>query len=296
MPIRDYGVRLGLATGTRWDWNELDEFWGAAEQMGFDSLWMTDHILTESYDTSSGAPEPTEPDQLPPAVPMLEAWTFLAALARATTRATVGTLVSPVTFRHPALLAKQALSVDRMTNGRLILGLGAGYTEREHRTFGLPYPPARERVAMLSETLDILHLLETEEYASYEGSHYRLENAPCQPKPVDGHIPLLLGATRPAMLRLAARHADHYNAVGSPNYVRDRYADLDRACAEVGRDPSEISRSVGLFFAPVDPLSSIERALHVIERFRAVGAGEIIFGVRPEHRAVIEELAAHLDA
>lgn len=295
MPTLDHGVEIGLTTGSRWDWDDLVNFWHDAEQMGFDSLWMSDHIMTEPYTTERGKPEPASPDTPPPLVPMLECWTLLAAVASRTTRVTVGTIVSPVTFRHPSLLAKQALALDQMTGGRFTLGLGAGYTEREHRAFGIPYPPAKERVEMLEDQLEIMRLLESEpEHATYNGKHFQLEMAPCVPKPVNGHIPLMIGGTRPKMLSLVARYADHYNVAGSPNFVSDRFADLDAACEKAGRDPAEIKRSVGLFIAPVDPLSSLDRALHVIERFREVGCQEIIFGVRTDHREVIEQLARRM--
>jgi alkanesulfonate monooxygenase SsuD/methylene tetrahydromethanopterin reductase-like flavin-dependent oxidoreductase (luciferase family) len=294
VPTRDSGVRVGLTAGRR-NFAELAELWEAAEEMGYDSLWMADHIMSEGYDTSSGEPVPTDPDAPPLLVPMLECWTLLAGLARMTRNVTIGTIVSPVTFRYPAMLWKQALTVDEMTGGRLTLGLGAAYTEREHRAFGLPYPPPAERVEMLAETLAIYRLFENEDYATFKGRYYMINQAPCAPKPVNGHIPIMIGGARPKMMRLTAKYADHYNAVGSPNWVRDRYADLDRYCEEIGRDPAEIHRSVGLFFSPVDPLSSLDRALHVIERFRSVGAAEIIFPARDGHRTVIEELAAHLE-
>lgn len=294
MPTKDLNVEIGLTTGSRWDWPDLQSFWADAEDMGFDSLWISDHIMTEGYTTERGKPEPTAPDVPPPLVPMLECWTLLAGVAPHTRNVTVGTIVSPVTFRHPSLLAKQALTVDRMTNGRLTLGLGAGYTEREHRAYGIPYPKPRQRVEMLADQLEIMRLLETEEHASYQGKHFSLENAPAVPKPVNGHIPIMVGGTRPMMMRLAAEYADHYNVAGSPNFVRERFEDLERTCEDIGRDYAEIKRSVGIFIAPVDPLSSLDRALHVIERFHAVGCQEVIFGVKQDHREVIEELAKHM--
>lgn len=294
MPTQDHGVELGLTTGSRWNWADIQSFWADAEDMGFDSLWMSDHIMTEGYTTESGRPEPTSPDAPPPLTPMLECWTLLAGAASRTSRAMTGTIVSPVTFRHPSMLAKQALSLDHMTGGRFTLGLGAGYTEREHAAFGIPYPAAGERVTMLEEQLEIMRLLETGDYASFQGEHYTLDQAPCVPKPVNGHIPIMIGGTRPRMMRLCAKYADHYNVAGSPNFVRERFADLDAACEKIGRDPSEIKRSVGLFIAPVDPLSSLDRALHVIESFREAGCDEVIFGVRLDHRPVIEELARRL--
>lgn len=295
MPTKDHGVQLGLTTGSRWQWTDLRQFWQDAEAMGFDSLWMSDHILTEGYSTTSGEPQPTDPDAPAPLVPMLECWTLLAGVASRTERVVTGTIVSPVTFRHPSLLAKQALTLDQMTNGRFTLGLGAGYTEREHQAFGIPYPRAGERVSMLAEQLEIMRRIETGDYANFDGEYYTLDNAPNAPKPVNGHIPLMIGGTRPRMLKLVAEYADHYNVAGSPNFVGERFADLDAVCERAGRDPKEIKRSVGLFMAPVDPLSSLDRALHVIERYRAVGCDEVIFAARQEHRPVIEELAKHLD-
>ena len=294
MPMIDQDVELGLTTGSRWSWDRVREFWAETEAMGFDSLWMSDHIMTEGYTTASGAPEPTDPNAPPPLTPMTECWTLLAGVASRTTRVMTGTIVSPVTFRHPSMLAKQALALDQMTGGRFTLGLGAGYTAREHSAFGLPYPSPGDRVTMLEEQLEIMRLLETEDYASFEGRHYTLDQAPCVPKPVKGHIPIMIGGTRPRMMRLCAKYADHYNVAGSPNFVRDRFDDLDAACEEIDRDPAEIKRSVGLFIAPVDPLSSLDRALHVIERFRDVGCDEIIFGVRDGHMPVIEQLAERL--
>lgn len=295
MPVKETGVRIGLATAASWLWSDLVPFWEWAESLGFDSLWMTDHILSERYDTSSGTALPADPDSMPPAIPMHEAWTLLGATASRMQRVTVGTLVSPVTFRHPALLIKQAITVDQMTGGRFMLGIGAGYTEREHRAWGIPYPPPKQRVEMVRETIEMLRALEANEYTSYQGQHYQLENAPFEPRPVNGRIALMIGAARPAMLRITARYADALNISGSPDFVRERFEQLDGFCAEIGRDPSEIQRTVGLFHAPIDPLSSLDRALHVINRYREAGAQEVIFGSRIEHQEVIAKLADHLE-
>jgi probable F420-dependent oxidoreductase len=295
MPALEHGINVGLATGSSWPWAEITPFWEWVEQLGFDSLWMTDHILSERYDTSSGTTQPADPDALPPATPMMEAWTLLGATASRTSRIRVGTLVTPVTFRHPSMLIKQAVTVDQMTGGRFILGLGAGYTEREHRAWGIPYPPAKQRVEMLRETLEMLRELQSNDHTTYNGKHYQLDNAPFEPKPVNGRIPIMIGAAKPAMLRLTAEFADGFNVAGSYNFVRDRFEELDGICREIGRDPSEISRTVGVFYAPVDPLSSVERALHVLRKYHEAGAQEVVFGARPAHRPVIEELAEHLE-
>ena len=295
MPAKESGMRVGLATGASWPWPEITPFWEWVESLGFDSLWMTDHILSERYDTSSGTTVPADPNSPPPATPMLEAWTLLGATASRTKRIRVGTLVSPVTFRNPALLIKQAITVDQMTGGRFMLGIGAGYTEREHKAWGIPYPRPKQRVEMVTETIEMLRALEANEHTTYQGKHYQLDNAPFAPKPVNGRIPLMIGAAKPAMLRLTARYADAFNVAGSPNFVRERFEELDGFCNEIGRDPSEISRTVGVFYAPIDPLSSLDRALHVINRYHEAGAREIVFGARLEHKEVIEQLTEHLE-
>lgn len=295
MPVAASGMRVGLATGSSWPWADLVPFWEWAEDLGYDSLWMTDHILSERYDTSSGTTKPADPDAPPPTTPMMEAWTLLGATASRTKRVQVGTLVSPVTFRLPAMLIKQAITVDQMTGGRFILGIGAGYTEREHRAWGLPYPPARERVGMVRETLEMLRELEANEYTTYNGTYYQLDKAPFEPRPVNGRLPVMIGAARPAMLRLTAKYADALNVAGSYNFVHERFTELDAFCKDIDRDPSEISRTVGVFYAPVDPLSSVGRALHVLERYREAGAQEVVFGARLQHREVIEQLAEHLE-
>ncbi len=295
MPVAASGMRVGLATGSSWPWPDLVPFWEWGESLGYDSLWMTDHILSERYDTSSGTTQPADPSALAPTTPMMEAWTLLGATASRTNRVQVGTLVSPVTFRLPAMLIKQAITVDQITGGRFTLGIGAGYTEREHLAWGLPYPPARERVEMVRETLEMLRELESNEYTTYNGNLYQLDNAPFEPRPVNGKLPVMIGATRPAMLRLTAKFADALNVAGSYNFVHERFAALDEICKEVDRDPAEISRTVGVFYAPVDPLSSVDRALHVLERYREAGAQEVVFGARLHHREVIEQLAGHLE-
>lgn len=295
MPVQGIGIKVGLATGSSWPWPEIVPFWEWVESLNFDSLWMTDHILSERYDTSSGTTVPADPDSPPPVTPMMEAWTLLGATASRTNRIKIGTLVTPVTFRHPSMLIKQAITIDQMTGGRFTLGLGAGYTEREHNAWGIPYPPAKQRVEMLRETIEMLRALESNEHTSYNGKHYQLDNAPFEPKPVNGKLPLMIGAAKPAMLRLTAEFADGFNVAGSYNFVHDRFEELDGFCREIGRDPAEISRTVGVFYAPVDPLSSVERALHVLTKYSEAGAQEVVFGARPAHREVIEQLAEHLE-
>ena len=170
----------------------------AAEESGYDAA-----LLAEHYSASSGAPDRFAPD----------AWIYLAALARDTKRIRLGTLVSPVTFRHPSVLAKLAASLDHLSDGRAELGLGAGWLEAEHEAYGFPFPSARTRVDLLEEQLRVIGGLWTESLFSHHGPHYRLQECAFTPKPVQKpHPPLIVGG-RPASRRLpelAARYAQEY--------------------------------------------------------------------------------------
>jgi F420-dependent oxidoreductase-like protein len=229
-----FGCFLSQQTQT---WAEtLDEF-QAAEDLGFDHAWLVDHFVD-----TDGSPD----------LPCLEAWTLLAALAAKTSRIRLGVLVSSNTFRHPALLAKEAVTVDHVSGGRLILGIGTGWHEDEHRRFGIDLPPVGERVSRLEEAIVMIRGLTSQDRTTFEGRYYRLDDAPFQPRPIQPHIPLLIAAHRPRMLRLAARYADQWDTFvtlagsatdGIETPVAERIAALDAACAEIGRDPAEIRRS-----------------------------------------------------
>jgi alkanesulfonate monooxygenase SsuD/methylene tetrahydromethanopterin reductase-like flavin-dependent oxidoreductase (luciferase family) len=185
--------------------------------------------------------------------PFHEAWTLLSAIAARTSRIRLGILVTSNTFRHPALLAKEAVTVDHVSGGRLILGIGAGWNEDEHRRYGIDFPPAAERVDRFEEGVQILHLLMSQDRTTFDGRFYRLVDAPLEPKPVQKpRIPILIAAHRPRMLRIAARYADQWDTYpsipgtstqGVTDDLADRMRQFDSACEATGRDPSEIRRS-----------------------------------------------------
>ena len=178
-------------------WTQVRDEFQAADELGFDTAWLVDHLV----DTDG-----------PPEHPCLEAWTLLAALAASTTRIRIGVLVTSNTFRHPSILLKEAVTVDHVSDGRLILGLGAGWHEDEHRRYGLPLPPPPERVDRLAEAVEIAVRLQEEPRLTYHGRFYDLEDAAFEPRPVQQpRIPLLIAAHRPRMLRLAARWADQWD-------------------------------------------------------------------------------------
>jgi F420-dependent oxidoreductase-like protein len=205
---------------------------GAAERLGFEALFTSDHYLSVQ-----GAPDHGSSD----------AWTLLGALAARTSTLRLGTLVSPVTFREPAVLAKAATTVDRISGGRVELGMGAGWWEEEHITHGFAFPPVAERFERLEEQLAIVHGLLTEDLFSFPGTHYRLRDATFWPKPVQRpRMPILLGGTTvgPWMQRLIATHADEFNTVGgTPEQVRGRLQRARDAVERAGRGQETLSTS-----------------------------------------------------
>lgn len=204
----------------------------ACERLGFEGLFTSDHYLSVS-----GAAERGSND----------AWTILSALAARTERIRLGTLVSPVTFRHPAVLAKVATTVDRISGGRVDLGIGAGWWEEEHRTHGFPFPPVDERMEMLEEQIEIVHELLSKDRFTFEARHYALEDCAFAFKPVQRpHPPIIVGGKGgPRMARLVARWADEFNTVGgTPDEVRERFGRVRDAVDAGGRAQSSVTTSL----------------------------------------------------
>jgi F420-dependent oxidoreductase-like protein len=226
--------------GVTWDdWVALAR---ATEELGFEALFRSDHYGPVVGEEELGS---------------LDAWTTLAGLAAVTSRIRLGTLVSPATFRHPSVLAKSAVTVDHISGGRVELGMGAGWNEAEHTRYGFPFPRTRERMDVFAEQLEIVHRSLQSEPFSFEGEHYRLEEANPQPKPVQSpHPPLIVGGSgRPRSVSLAARWADEYNAVSpTPDEcraLRERIAD---ACRHEGREPLPLSVMTGLISSPEEAI------------------------------------------
>jgi F420-dependent oxidoreductase-like protein len=239
--------------GVTWEqWVALAE---TCERSGIEALFRSDHYLS-----------PSSPER-----PAHDAWTTLAGLAALTTTLRFGTLVSPVTFRHPSLLANAVGTVDHISGGRVELGMGAGWMDEEHRAFGFPFPPLRERVAMLAEQIEIVHRLWTEESVTFRGEHYTLEGCPARPKPVQKPRPPLLvgGRAKPGTANPAARFADEYNVIGSSfaEYEEARRS-LDAACERAERDPKSLRMSVMTgFLLGADEADLKEKARATLERW-----------------------------
>ena len=240
----------------------LDEF-TMAESLGFDHAWLVDHLVDTDGPPESGC---------------LEGWTLLAAIAARTSRIRLGVLVSSNTFRNPALLLKEAVTVDHISGGRLILGIGTGWQEDEHRRYGIDLPEPRERVDRFEEAVELISQLMGQERTTFAGRFYRLDDARLQPPPVQHpRIPILIAAHRPRMLRIAARYADQWDTFaaipgtateGVEAELGERIALLDGACREIGRNPGEIRRST---WATNDVLRSGEAYLDFVQRHRRLG-------------------------
>lgn len=237
-------IRFGVQTGQQFaDWDEIVRIWRRAEALGYDTAWTYDHFVAVMMD---------------PYDPCLEAWSCLAALAVHTARIRIGVLVTGNTYRHPAILAKIATTVDVISRGRLEFGIGAGWFEPEHRMFGLPFGTPGERCARLDEALTAIRALWRERQARFDGRYYRLSEAIAEPKPVQRpHPPITVaGAGERRLLPLVARHADAWSSFGSPAVFRRRIELLNRYCEAEGRDGDAIEKGVLVPTAIVDDLAS----------------------------------------
>lgn len=201
----------------------------AAEASGFRSLWVMDHLY--QLPALGGADQP-----------MLEAYTLLGALAARTETATLGTMVTGVTYRNPALLAKIVTTLDVISKGRAVLGLGAAWHDLEHTGYGFDFPPVAERMDRLEEALQICRAMFERDHVSFDGAHFRTEDARNLPRPVQAGGPEILvgGGGERRTLRLVAQYADACNLHGDPDGIRHKLDVLHRHCADVGRDPAEI--------------------------------------------------------
>jgi F420-dependent oxidoreductase-like protein len=251
-----------------------------AESVGFESFFRSDHY--QSFPGPSG--EPTT-----------DAWAVLAGLARETSTITLGTLVSPVTFRSAGNLAKVVTTVDEMSGGRVEFGLGAGWNEPEHRELGLPFPPIKERADLMEEQFAVLHGLWGEPDGwSFDGANIRIQDASFHPKPIarPGRLTCANGAVRPRLLtggegsprslRIAARYCDEFNlSSSSPEKAVTRYAELVAACEAIGRDPATMGRSVmaGVLIGRDDAELS-RRKLELLAAFGDESGGDDWFDAR----------------
>lgn len=273
-------MRFGISLSQHYhDWPALVDEAALAEAAGFDSLWVFDHFVPMRDGTDG---------------PTLEAWMLLAGLAGVTRRLTLGTLVSSVTHRHPAVLAKQVVTLDHISHGRAILGIGAGWHAGEHRMYGLPFPPPGERVTRLAEALALMHSLNDHARTTYTGQYYQLEDAPFQPKSLQQpRVPILVGSKGSRVLRLVARYADIWDADAAPDdptttVIPAKVVEIDECCRAIGRDPATLRRSIWSRTA----LRSGDEVRRFVTAYRRLGFTDFFFKLPdPLDAAAVQRIA-----
>jgi F420-dependent oxidoreductase-like protein len=283
---RSKPLRFGIKTGQRYTTADaLFDAWQQVDSLPvFEHAWLNDHFL----DLGSTPPGP-----------YLESWTLLAALAAQTRRLRIGIMVTDNTYRHPAVLAKMAATVDVVSHGRLNFGLGTGWSEYQHRAYGIPLPAPGERVRRLGEACELIRRLWSEPAVTFEGRYYQLHEAPCDPKPVQKPFPpFVIGGEGERTLQVIARYADIWDcSVATPAiYVQKREL-LERFCTAIGRDLATIAYSRHI---PVDP-TDLKATLAQTRAFLEVGATHIIYHVPVPAsgnilRRLAEEVALPLQA
>jgi probable F420-dependent oxidoreductase len=285
-------MSLGDGPGRMPTWPEILAFAEQAEAIGLDSAWICDHLL---YEPPTG---PTEG--------LHEGWTIMAALAASTRRIELGHLVTCVSFRNPALLAKMAATTDMVSGGRLVLGVGAGWHDPEYRAFGYP---TDHRVGRLEEALRIIGPLVRGESVTLDGRYHQVKDAVLLPPP-DRRIPILVAAKGPRMLRLTARHADAWNTAwfGVPDdRLRQRIADMDAALEAEGRDPATLRRTVGMYVKDPDATEpdedkdedaafegSVDELARAIDGYEGLGFDDLVVALEPMTERSLDRLAEGL--
>ena len=270
------GIRFGIVTLQHLPWQDEVDRWQLIENLGFDSVWLADHFV----------------NYMQPNAPWFESWTLLAALANQTSHIRIGTLVSSIPLRNPAILVRQALTVDHISNGRLELGLGAGApgdVDPVYSMIGIEDWPPAERVSRFQEVVEIVDKCFRNRVVSYDGQYYQLRNIAMAPPPVQRpRPPITIGAMGPRMLRLAARYADTWNQFGDEEWgappervvenTRHRNELLDKYCREIGREPNSLRRSLLTFGADAGIVfRSPKDFKEVVERYQKIGITELIF-------------------
>jgi F420-dependent oxidoreductase-like protein len=278
-------IRFGVQTAPQQiSWAELRETWQEVETLGFDTLWVNDHLL---------------PSVGPSDAPNLEGWTILGAIAALTTCVRIGVMVTSNTFRHPVVLAKMATTVDHISGGRLILGIGSGYFAQEHQVYGIPLYTASRRARQLEEALQVIRKLWTEENTSFTGTYYQLANAPFSPKPLQKpHPPIMIAGTGERLiLPLVAKYADLWNAGGlGIEALGEKIAILEDHCDRIGRDASDIEKT---YLTPLylgSNASEVERLVKQIPRVQTLTTEQMrAMMLAGDVAAVQRQVQAYLD-
>ncbi|MDT8911920.1 TIGR03560 family F420-dependent LLM class oxidoreductase [Amycolatopsis sp. PS_44_ISF1] len=266
-------LAVGAWLSPGWSTEDVLAVANEAEQAGYDSVWMADHFMT-----NSGTDEVAEPA-------LHECFSLLAALAAAVPRVRLGSLVAGITYRHPAVLANMAATIDNVSGGRLVLGVGAGWQANEHAAYGIELGTVRERIDRFEEGLKVLRGLLSESRTTVEGQYYRVTGAPRTPV-VRPRVPILIGAAgERRMLGLVAEYADEWNCWSDPEVFARKSAVLDEHCERVGRDPRSIRRTTQAVLTAGDVRAqpgrfvvggSVAQLVDAIGHWREAGLDELI--------------------
>ena len=275
-------MRFGIWPSSAQSWDDIYEITAHCEQTGWDGVYFADHFM------------PNGPGSAPLDGDTLECWSVVAALAALVPRIRLAPLVTSVTYRHPAVLAKIAAAVDQVSHGRLTLGVGAGWQENEHAAYGLALGTVRERMDRFEEAVRILRSLLGQPRTTFSGEYFRLQDAPAQPVPVQDRLPLLIGGGgERRTMRIAARYADQWNAWTTPELLAHKVSVLRQHCEQAGRDPGEIGVSTQalLYLSTSEEWLSQRRLAQpgapmivgtpaevadIVARYRDAGADELI--------------------
>jgi alkanesulfonate monooxygenase SsuD/methylene tetrahydromethanopterin reductase-like flavin-dependent oxidoreductase (luciferase family) len=225
-------MRMSLCVDPGRSWPEVLALARRAESAGWHAVYVCDHFM------------PHDPAGRALDGPMLECWTVLAALAAQTATARLGSLVLGNTYRHPAVVANMAATLDQVSQGRLVLGIGAGWQPNEHAAYGIALPPPRDRVAALDEACAVIRSLLDQRRSTMGGAAYQLDDAPCDPKPAS-RVPLLVGGAGRGIMTVAARRADIWHTWARPAQFAAKNAVLDQLCRDIGRRPGDLARASG---------------------------------------------------
>lgn len=281
MPAK-HPIRFGLQTPPEGaTWEELVRVWKFADDLGYDSLWTSDHFITSLF-----------PQQ--PHTPVFDGWTALAGLGVLAKRVRMGVMITGVPYRYPSQLAKIAVTIDRMTGGRLIMGIGASWSQKEHEQYGIEWRPSGERVHRMGEAIQVFKLLWTQPAATFNGRYYQLRDAVCEPKPVQKpHIPIWVGGWGEQLtLKYAALYGDGWNTTGSPISLPRKLEALQRHCEAARRDPGEIEKSVmHMRLMMTDDQAAVRRFVEASTYRRASGyedlKGHYMMGTPAEMRELV---------
>ena len=271
-------MRFGFWPNPRSDYKATKTLAQHAEATGWDGIWLADHFLPEEQAL----------------IPVHECWITMAALARDVPRVRLGTLVAGNTYRHPAVLANMVATLDNLADGRVVLGLGAGWQQNEHEAYGLDYGSVGSRLDRLEEACQIIKGLFSNEHFSFDGEHYQLQDAPLEPKPQQTKMPLMIGGGgEKRTLKITAQYADEWNVWGDVDILRHKMGVLDQHCESVGRDPQEIERSaVALLFlsdnekylkrireadiASPTIIGNVNEVIEIVSKLKEIGVKELI--------------------